>query len=402
MAHPTEAYLRPRIEEIAVYGCALTYSTGLMMGLLLIPFYGEHFQFSAITLGILVGFAGLFLTLLRIPAGFLVDRFGSRIVVITAVIAQLLSAPFLLMAHTDWTSPIVALGLAQLLAGSSRAAFWPAKQAFLVDWPHQTSSWRFGRLSASDSIAQIAGPALVGLVANAFGLFAASLTFLVVSLLAVAFSLMLPRLESAEQGAEVPANRPLASLKVVATSGPVYLGALAAFSAGIPMIAFGSFAPLFLFSVGYSATAVGLLVSVRGLAMVVFSTIYVRLFDSGEYRSPWFWSMSALTLGFAAVPLFTGALPLSLAIALIGLGAGVVQVLSMVVVGDLAPRSHVGMAMAYSGLYRSVSVFITPLVLGVAVEYWGLASSFWILAAVFLVGASMSGPIVAKTVGDRR
>lgn len=175
---------------------------------------------------------------------------------------------------------------------------------------------------------------------------------------------------------------------------PVYLSAACDFSAGLVLVSVGSFLPVYLLVAGLSESLVGLLTSVRGLTLAAAGPLYDRWFRQDGYRAAWLVGMGLTGLGFVAIPLLAHPLPLTAAVGLLGLGSGILQVLSTVVVADFTPAAQMGLAMAYSGMFRSAAIFVVPAALGLAVSGLGLASAFWLPAAPLLAAAAAHRPLL--------
>ncbi|MFS8666226.1 MAG: MFS transporter [Limnochordales bacterium] len=182
---------------------------------------------------------------------------------------------------------------------------------------------------------------------------------------------------------------------------PVYLGGACDFSASLVLVSLSTFLPVYLLLAGLSESQVGLLTAVRGLALAAAGPLYHRWFPRGSYQAAWLAGMGLTGLGYLMIPLFTHPLPLTIAIGLMGLGGGILQVLSSMVVAEFTPPERLGLAMAYSGIFRSAGIFVVPAALGFAVDALGLATAFVLPALPLLAAAAGSGPLLRWGLAQR-
>ncbi|HEY8418091.1 MAG TPA: MFS transporter [Limnochordales bacterium] len=378
------------------------------MSLVVVPLYLAREGLSPVVLGMMAAVPGLLMLLVRMPAGVLIDRRGAAWVTLVAVACAAGGGLLLLAAAARWLPTLVAITLAQVMFGTARAAFWPAIRTYMTWWDYRTRAARFGTLNVFEGLGGVGGPIITGVLFAATGPAgtAAVLTLLAALGALAAWRMPMVRPQGAPRGGagaaardagsqRAPAGQPApAAALSVWRLRPVYLGAACDFSAALTMISLASFLPVYLLVAGLSESLVGLVSSARGLAFAAAGPLYDRWFRKGGYRSAWMAGMGLTGLAFIAVPLFRHPLPLTLAIALMGLGSGILQVLGMVLVADFTPQQQLGLATAYAGMFRSAGVFAVPAVLGVAVDLLGLASAFWLPGAPLLAAAAAHGPIL--------
>jgi len=400
-----------RWAPVWVYGCVALYTVIHYMSLVAVPLYLAREGLSAPVLGIMAAVPGLLMLLVRMPAGVLIDRRGAAWVSLVAVACAGVGGLMLLTVASRWLPTLVAITLAQVMFGAARAAFWPAIRTYMSWWDYRTRAARFGTLNVFEGLGGVGGPAITGVLFAATGPAGtaivltglAALGVLAASRMPVVRPKTAPRMSQKEGSRRVPGGQqgPAAPVSVWRLR-PVYLGAVCDLSASLTMISLASFLPVYLLVAGLSESLVGLVSSARGLAFAAAGPLYDRWFRQGNYRAAWMAGMGLTGLGFAGVPLFTHPLALTVAIGLMGLGSGILQVLGMVLVADFTPQQQLGLATAYAGMFRSAGVFAVPAVLGFAVDLLGLASAFWLPGAPLLAAAAASGPILRWGVGPLR
>jgi hypothetical protein len=93
---------------------------------------------------------------------------------------------------------------------------------------------------------------------------------------------------------------------------------------------------------------------------------------------------SALTVGATVflVASFSHPLPISLVFFLVGLSSGVMTLYFQLLVSDLSSIEIRGSALALAGLGWSLSHLTTPLMMGVFVDAFGIATAFYLLGGI--------------------
>ncbi|HEY8497118.1 MAG TPA: MFS transporter [Limnochordales bacterium] len=392
---------------LRVFGCVAAFTIAQYVSVVVIPLYAAREGLGPVVLGAVASVPGLLMLLLRVPAGLLIDRHGARRVTALAVAGMGAGGVLLLTAALRWLAPLVAIVLAQACFGTARAAFWPAIRTYLTWWDHGTRTGRFGMLNVVEGCGGVAGPAVTGVLFAAAGPVGAAWLLLGMGTAGCLAGWLMPELKPAGEKLPVaatagrhshtqPGGRALAAGEPVSVwhLRPVYVGGACDFSASLVLISLSTFLPVYLLLAGLSESQVGLLTAVRGLALAAAGPLYHRLFPRGSYQAAWLAGMGLTGLGHLMIPLFTHPLPLTIAISLMGLGGGILQVLSSMVVAEFTPRERLGLAMAYSGIFRSVGILVVPAALGFAVDALGLASAFLLPAVPLLAAAAGSGPLL--------
>ena len=397
-----------------VYGCVAAYTMAQYVSVVVIPLYAAREGLGPVVLGAVASVPGLLMLLLRMPAGLLVDRHGARLVTALGVASMGAGGVLLLTAALRWLAPLVAIVLAQAFFGSARAAFWPGIRTYLTWWDHGTRAGRFGMLNVVEGCGAVTGPAVTGVLFAAAGPVGAAGLLLVLGTAGCLAGWLMPEVKPAAEKPPVAAaagRHPHAQPGGPAQAAgeavpiwrlrPVYLGGACDFSASLVLVSLSTFLPVYLLLAGLSESQVGLLTAVRGLALAAAGPLYHRWFPRGSYQAAWLAGMGLTGLGYLMIPLFTHPLPLTIAIGLMGLGGGILQVLSSMVVAEFTPPERLGLAMAYSGIFRSAGIFVVPAALGFAVDALGLATAFVLPALPLLAAAAGSGPLLRWGLAQR-
>jgi MFS family permease len=99
-------------------------------------------------------------------------------------------------------------------------------------------------------------------------------------------------------------------------------------------------------------------------------------------------SVLAVALGVGLIPWLSSFFTTALALSLFGLGFGLTQPLSMVMVADLSDPEHPGLSMGIRFTVIALANLLGPVLLGFLVEGVGLNSPFYVSAFLVLaIGA---------------
>jgi MFS family permease len=97
--------------------------------------------------------------------------------------------------------------------------------------------------------------------------------------------------------------------------------------------------------------------------------------------------MLAIIFGAGLVPSMTSVWGFGVLISIFGLGFGVTQPLSMVMVADLADPKKSGLSMGLRFTAIMVAGLLSPIFLGFIVERFGLSPAFYVAALVVVLAA---------------
>ncbi len=144
-----------------------------------------------------------------------------------------------------------------------------------------------------------------------------------------------------------------------------------------------SFLPVLLLKRGLEEADVGLLISIFAASMTVIRPFTGRIFQVFSRKKMMAFSVLAVAFGVGLIPGLSSFFATALALCLFGLGFGLTQPLSMVMVADLSDPEHPGLSMGIRFMVISFANLLGPVLLGFLVEGIGLNSPFY--ASAFLV-----------------
>ncbi|MGZ5117928.1 MAG: MFS transporter [Burkholderiales bacterium] len=336
--------------------------------------------------GMLFAIWGVFPFVLSVYAGRLADRFDNRVLMYCGL------AGFTVSLLLPFVFPgLTALYISAALGGCTTMLFVVATQNLVgVLSSAQSRTRNFSYYSLAESSAAIVGPILVGLCIDAFR---HPLTFAVLAGINSACLMLLfarrNRIPNTIRNVDRKVNRSAKDLLALSDLRNALL-ANGTVMAGLDL--FNLYMPVYTHSLGFSATAIGLIMGAFGIAAFV-TRLAIPPFTArwGEHAMM-AGALVLSALAFVAVPFAKQPLLLGLASFVLGLGLGCGQPLSMILAFNAAPpdRSAEAIAMRLAVSYGAHVVI--PPVFGAVGAALGLAPIFWTCAMLLGCGSALTRP----------
>lgn len=374
----------------------------------LVPLYAVAMGLSVAEIGLIVAARSVLPTALSIHGGILMDRWGTRKVLLWLAMASIILP--LLYPATGWFAVLVLL---QLLLGLASSLAMAAAQTWSLQSSHGDTAG-LARFSLVSRIGTFVGPVLVGATWDAFGAWAA---FACISLWSAGIV--------AAAGYGMPARAP--RLPDNAASGPRTISALIprwiehkhAFAlAAIPAVAFvlavsflrnapgaiqASFYVVYLGDAGLSGTMIGLLVGLSeffGVLGALAAAPMERLVRTHRLVIA---CIASSVAAIAVTPLIGPVFALLAAAAAVrGIAQGLSQPLMYSLLGRAVPVSVHGATVGLRNSVTRLASIVTPVVMGVVAGAWGIEASFYVMGAMLLVGTLALALVARAVVGNRR
>jgi MFS family permease len=346
----------------------------------LVSQYASSLGAGTLEIGFLASSYALLPFLLAVHVGRVTDLVGSRL---PAIIGAGGSAAGLIIPFVF--PSLWALYISQLAIGAAQLLSLVALQNIVGSGsnPETRDHW-FGLFAMSASGGTFLGPVLGGYIAEHISFQAA---YLVASLAGIAVVLTAFCLPDPHDGSRPsPRSREssaLALLKIAPLRRALGTSALVLYSRDIFTVYF----PLFAMHAGLSSSTIGWLVGVQAIAL-----FFVRLYLG---RLTLAWGRERVLIGsillagasFVAIPLTTTVLLLALLSALIGLGLGCGQPLSVSTAFTVAPKNRTAEVLGLRLASNRLSQIVAPLFFGMTGAWLGLLSVFY-LSGAFLIGGA--------------
>ncbi|MDE8588156.1 MFS transporter [Arthrobacter sp. NQ4] len=336
-------------------------------------------------LGLLAASYAVFPLLLAVPTGGLVDRLGERRLMAIGSAVVLSCSAFLLL----WGSSIVALVIGTALLGAGQLACVVGQQAVVAN---NAASSRmdsaFGYLTFAASLGQALGPLAISLVGGASirpDTQAIFLLSVVMSLVLFATTFVVPAHVSAGKRQAVSAGTGSA---VSLLKSPGVARALATSATVLAVVDLTMvYLPALGADRGLTAATVGAMLTVRAVFSMVSRLLLGRVSRRiGRMR------LLVVSLALSTAALAAAAIPMPAwllfgVMAVLGLGLGIGQPLTMSWLSAQAPAGQRGRALALRLAGNRVGQVVLPSAIGVVAAGLGAGGVF--LASAVVVGGTL-------------
>lgn len=344
---------------------------------------------TAIERGASPGMVGLILSVphllplvLAIPLGGMIARSGGRKAILAGSVGMMAGA---------WATLILpglmGLMLAQFLVGTAHMVMILAGQTVVSGLgTGKTLERYFGWYTTCLSGGQLVGPLLAGWLLDHQG---APITFMVtgsVAGLALASGFWLSGSATTGQAAERAQMGYRAQLRLLRSNPGVQVSIALTVAVVFALGAYGTFLPVYLNSLSLSATVIGALVSLRALSAMLIRPFMPRVIDliGGRVRAMWL-SATLVAAGLMLTGFMSDALFLGMLAVLVGIGSGISQPLSMVVLAETVTGHQRPGALGMRLMGNRAVQFLAPLSLGLLAEFLPYSVTFLIGGLVVLV-----------------
>lgn len=368
---------------IGIYGTSFFSLSTVPMAAVIVSLWAVQLGASPMWIGIVVAARSFLPMFLSIHGGVLMDRLGTRRIMLFFSIITL--ALFPLYPAMPW---IWALILLQLITGLTQGLTWIGSQT-LYGQLARGSVKHAGWVTFFTNAGMFAGPLLGGVLWDHVGPVGAFASLAVWSLATLVLVIVLPR------DIDPPA-KPLRVMDVVPrVSDYVRAFALCA----VPVIALvmiftfmriavygmqSSFYVVYLEKIGMTGTLIGVLVACANL--IAGPAALINL-PERWIKPAWLMIIGTgfSVLFMAVTPLMTSFWPLMLCAIGYGVSIGLCFPTLLSLLSNAVSREQQGMSVGLRTTVNRVSSLVVPLIMGAVVEVSGLVSSFLWIGAILLV-----------------
>jgi MFS family permease len=390
--------VRLRVPEsrrtLAIYVAAGAAFAALSARGLTVPLYAHELGADRFQVGALFSVATLAAALLSIPSGVLIDRFGTRTLIMFSILIS--AGSQLAMAFATSVAPLFLWQIVGGLGvGAQQAALFSAVTALV---PSGRLGRAMGWLTFSMQAGFFIGPSIAGLLLQWIDLRTDIAVTAAMLVLAIPGALVTS--SAPQSGHGLALMEPLRALVRQRSFTPVVIGLVAATMAWGTV---GAFLPIFgKEKLGLPSAQIGLLLAIQAVANGLARLPGGRLVDRAKHRWPivfvgvMVFSVAAIVLGhlsgfWAPVILLVLATPF---IATVYVAIGVVF-------GDLSAGSTRGVTMGAYGTVLFVGLAAGPLVFGPIVQSYGYAAGFTVCAVVAMALAFVMAAFHAEPLRRR-
>ena len=366
---------------------------------MIVPLWAVLMGASPAEIGSLVSARSLLTFFLAIHGGALMDRLGTRrVMLFFAALVGVLAALYPLL---PWLPVMIAL---QMLIGFASNMSWIGAQTIIAQIARGDPG-KIGAFSFYTRIGNVVAPLLMGLLWDHAG---PTLSFLGISLWSSCMFVAVSRLErpaaSDAGAAPVRWRDVLPRLSDYTGSFRLIVLPVVAFTLAISFTrhatnaAENSFLIVWLREAGFAGTMIGAMFSVAEIFNGFASLVSGRI----AKLMPMTWLMVGFTMAsillLAITPLMGGTFPLlASAHCLRRCFEGIVQPLMFSLQARAVSRDLQGAMVGLRVTNNRLSSIITPFLMGLIVQFFGLASGFYVTGGLLFLGCAILAVAVART-----
>jgi MFS family permease len=354
----------------------LGFSLSLGSAGLILPLLAVAAGYDAAMVGILTALSAVSQLGVRLALPWLITRIPDRILIVSANLMMVGSFAMLIASQA-----LAVFIVAQLFQGGARALFWTASQTHAVRGRGNVVR-SLAIVQTMGNVGQLVGPPIAGLVAAQSleaGLFVAGGAAFVGLVSGIALASLPPFPRQERNGGPRIWRRP-----------GVDLACWASYSAGGWRAMLSSFVPVALAAAGQPPEVIGFLLMISEGSGLAASGLLLRR-RPPDVRLWLELAVVIVAASLVAFPATTGvALLAGLALALGGLGSGLLMSLGPALATESVSPSERGEAIAVTGTFRAAALLITPAVASAALTVVTLPIG--LVVAAFAIGGP---PIIA-------
>jgi len=351
-----------------------------------VPLLSQQLGATPGVLGILMGVANTGALLAAVPSGMIIRRFGTRLPVIISC-AVVAVCYFLIFLFPRLAVLFVMLTVATM----ARTMFIVSTQTY-VGGLRSTSmvSSNFGWLGTATAVAQVIGPLGIGYLVDTFGVIPTVLVMASTTLLSAGYFVALLRNDEASptNSTGIEERSSLRDSMSLILSKPILLAVISSSIIIVVITSRRSFYPLLLVEMGFSATIIGLMMSIRGLTSLA---IRVLLSVSPKMQKYRFRTMVVclfvVSVGLGSTFLCRNLPLLVLNSILVGVSFGLGIPLSQTIAFSAALPDQRGLVLGVRVMVNRLAEVVSPLMCGVVAELMGIPATFWVGGLVLAAGS---------------
>jgi MFS family permease len=388
--------LRALLRKEVIALCAVAFMADIVAGILNATFslYAASLGASVLFIGLLTSLSGVTSLLTSIPAGILSDRVGRSRVLFFGMASFAVALALFAVAP----SPAFLIPGRMLFGLAMVATFWIAA-AYLGDTVRGAErGMAFGLFTTAMGLGFAVGPLLGGRVAEVFGIRGAYVLAIGAALIGTA--IVLTVLRGGKARTEQPA-RPRVSLREslrVGRERPLIIAGTANILSAITFGgAIATIFPLYGYSLGLSAGAIGTMFAIRALVSTAFrlpSGALASAIGSGRVV------LGALLVQVIAVTGMGTARHYEAMLAwliLEGIGFGAFLASSQAFVAEHTVEATRGAAIGFYSMTGGIGNALAPLALGVVADLFGLGTAFFAAGGLGIIGLAVIGSLWLRT-----
>lgn len=145
------------------------------------------------------------------------------------------------------------------------------------------------------------------------------------------------------------------------------------------------FCLFFLKNNNYEPDIIGILISIFSITMSVLRIFISRIFKVIDLNKLLYLTLFLFSIGLLIIPLRNDLITIAIGISLWGLGFGISQPLSMLLISENIQEDKSGLGMGIRFTAITTSAFIAPIIFGLITEYLDIKYDFYLSSVICLL-----------------
>jgi MFS family permease len=346
----------------------------------LVSLYAIELGAPQVIIGVMIAMYSLLPALLAIQVGRLSDRLGVRLPMLIGSlgVALALLLPWAFESMAALYASAALIGAAHMMANVS------AQNLVGSAGGGESRTRNFSNYALVMATGAFLGPLAGGMAIDAFGHARSYLYLAAFPLVPVAILLFA---RGVGGGRRVKSEEEQAVLATSLLANPTLRRTLIASAMAVTgQDLFQFYMPIYGHSVGLSASAIGVVLGVFGIAAFVVRTGLPRLVKRWGPDAVFGTSLYVSAAAFLVFPLFGDAVMLSFVAFVLGLGMGCAQPVTLMLVYSRAPEGRSGEALGMRVTINQLTHIIVPIVFGTLGSLFGVAPVFLVNSLIMAGG----------------
>ena len=348
----------------------------------LISLFAIELGASQVTIGLMIAMYSLLPALLAVYAGKLSDRLGVRV---PMLVGSLGVAAGLLL---PWLAPgLPALYASAALIGASHMFYNVSAQNLVGSLGGAEERTRnFANYALAMAIGSVIGPLFAGFSIDFVG---HATGYLYIAALPLVPVLIMASARTVGRGPRLKTEEEQAVLSTSLLANPVLRRTLIASAVAVTaQDLFQFYMPIYGHSVGLSASAIGVVLAMSGIAAFAVRIGLPRLVKRFGPDTVFNGSLFISAVTFLLFPLFASAPALAAIALVLGLGMGCAQPVTLMLIFSRAPEGRSGEALGMRVTINQLTHIAVPVIFGTIGSVFGVAPVF-IVNALILAGGGL-------------
>ncbi|WP_346207129.1 MFS transporter [Caldifermentibacillus hisashii] len=355
----------------------LFFQTVMNMTRAILSLFAIEMGASTFDIGMLTAVYAFFPLIFAIHAGRITDKVGDRLPVILGLLGVTVG-----MAFPVFLPSLLSLYISQLIVGVSAVFITVALQNLLGNVSDEHNRDRnYSYFGMSVAFGSMIGPIVAGYMGESFSFSSVFLSSIFLMIFPIFISLFIPVIKRQDKEKIYRFQSSVRLLKIPVLRNALISSALVLYSKDI----FVAYFPIFAKEYDIPTSSIGWIIAIQGFAIILVRFFLNALTEKLGRDRVLIISVFIAGISFLFIPFTENIFILGALSALIGLGLGCGQPLSMTTTFNASPKSRTGEVLGLRLASNRLSQLIAPAFFGLVGSWLGIFSVFFI-SGTFLIG----------------